>query len=589
MRLHSIGSTIGQHREGLPVRNTHKLAIAVFTIVSCIVILAPKSPAPCAAPQFADVAGHWAADFLQFMAEKGFIDGYEDGSFRPDRTISREEFITVLVRAKGLSVSAGSANVPTFNDVDKSRWSYPYISTAVSVGMLRPVEYGYKLDPAKPIPRSEMASLLVRAAGLEAELSKTGRLITFSDLGDKNDMASAAVTLGHGLMDGYPDGTFRPKGSTTRAEACATIMRLLRPDLRPMVWSERHRYGSREGQSEATDLLIVRMNLNRPDTDLRVLPTAYCRTPGVTVSAITPGSAMAGTASGTSSAKAAPVLSSNPLLDKLKAATLDLSAYSIILSAGQIVTDVATPQLPRAAVGVTADGFVVFAYSHNVTRGALASMMRDAACTDALELWSPSISGTAYSPGLYIDGATLTGANDGAADKALAVIVKTPITGKPRATVEQAQKWAASHNATATFISLAPLYWEYCQKVGIRPEVAFCQAAKETNFGRFTGVVWESFHNPCGLKTSAGGSNEDPEAHQRFPDWATGVKAHVDHLALYAGAPGYPLAHTPDPRHFPKLYGTARYVEDLGGKWAPSPDYGLSIRLRGLKELLETE
>jgi hypothetical protein len=55
------------------------------------------------------------------------------------------------------------------------------------------------------------------------------------------------------------------------------------------------------------------------------------------------------------------------------------------------------------------------------------------------------------------------------------------------------------------------------------------------------------------------------------------VAAHLDHLALYAGARGYPKRHTPDPRHFPFLHGRARTVQALGGAWTPSRSYGREI------------
>jgi carbon monoxide dehydrogenase subunit G len=107
--------------------------------------------------------------------------------------------------------------------------------------------------------------------------------------------------------------------------------------------------------------------------------------------------------------------------------------------------------------------------------------------------------------------------------------------------------------------------------------VAYAQSAKETGYGHFKGVLDASFKNPCGMKTKSGGANNDPNAHQRFSTWEEGIQAQIDHLALYAGAPGYPKAETPDPRHFPYLKGTAPNVEDLGGKWAPSANYGKDI------------
>ncbi|MBO8165091.1 MAG: trypsin-like peptidase domain-containing protein, partial [Brevibacillus sp.] len=123
--------------------------------------------------------------------------------------------------------------------------------------------------------------------------------------------------------------------------------------------------------------------------------------------------------------------------------------------------------------------------------------------------------------------------------------------------------------------------------MGIRPEVAYAQAAKETAFGRFGGVVTRDHHNWCGLKTTKGGSNSDPYAHAKFPDDEVGVLAHLQHLALYAGVEV--TGRIVDPRHFSSIEGTAPTVEALGGKWAPAADYGQSIVRDYLAGLLETK
>ncbi|RIK06087.1 MAG: hypothetical protein DCC49_11865 [Acidobacteria bacterium] len=160
----------------------------------------------------------------------------------------------------------------------------------------------------------------------------------------------------------------------------------------------------------------------------------------------------------------------------------------------------------------------------------------------------------------------------------LAEAVGTFIVGTPRTTVDNAQLWAAHNRATPEFVGLAPLFWQIAPtRGGVRADIAYAQSAKETGYGRFGGVIDPTFKNPCGMKTTAGGSNSDPDAHKRFASWEEGITACIDHLALYAGAQGYPRADSPDPRHFPFLFGTARTVEELSGKWAPSPDYGFSI------------
>ena len=164
--------------------------------------------------------------------------------------------------------------------------------------------------------------------------------------------------------------------------------------------------------------------------------------------------------------------------------------------------------------------------------------------------------------------------------------------------VESVEAWAKSKNATETFISLASIYKKYGQaRGGVNWVLAYVQAAKETGYGRFGGVLDESFHNPCGLKVPSGGDDYDQNAHKRFDNWEQGIIAHLDHLALYAGAKGYPktvyveswkaeslsINETYDPRHIgwfgttSGILGKATNAIDLGNKWAPSSSYGVDL------------
>ncbi|WP_342985465.1 glucosaminidase domain-containing protein, partial [Clostridium saudiense] len=164
--------------------------------------------------------------------------------------------------------------------------------------------------------------------------------------------------------------------------------------------------------------------------------------------------------------------------------------------------------------------------------------------------------------------------------------------------VESVEAWARSKNATETFVSLAKIYKQYGQaRGGVNWVLAYVQAAKETGYGRFGGVLDESYHNPCGLKIPSGGDDRDPNAHKRFDNWEQGVIAHLDHLALYAGANGYPKTgyveswkdeglaanETYDPRHIgwfgttSGILGKATNAIDLGAKWAPSSSYGVEL------------
>lgn len=151
---------------------------------------------------------------------------------------------------------------------------------------------------------------------------------------------------------------------------------------------------------------------------------------------------------------------------------------------------------------------------------------------------------------------------------------KTPILDTTLITMTQAREWAMQKGASDTFVALAQLFWVLAAAEGVNPAGAYAQAAHETGFGNFGGVIDASYHNTCGMKTGSGGGNYDPGAHQRFDNWTDGIRAHIQHLALYAGAAGYPKADPIDPRHFAWIKGKAPNFEDLGGKWAGSATYG---------------
>lgn len=159
------------------------------------------------------------------------------------------------------------------------------------------------------------------------------------------------------------------------------------------------------------------------------------------------------------------------------------------------------------------------------------------------------------------------------------------ILGTPKKSAAQAAVWAESKKATYEFLSLAAMYWEVCGKSGVNPEVAYSQAAWETKWGKYGGIVQPSWHNYCGLKNTNSTGNA-PSDFKIFATELAGVTAHCDHLALYAGAAGYPKSSTPDPRHFPRLLGTAKTVEELGVKWATASGYSTQL-LRLINELRE--
>jgi len=157
------------------------------------------------------------------------------------------------------------------------------------------------------------------------------------------------------------------------------------------------------------------------------------------------------------------------------------------------------------------------------------------------------------------------------------------IAGEPSVSLAQMIEWSKGRGAAQFFIDLAPYYYEKGVKYGIDPAVAWVQTTLETGDGNFPEqwcILDASWKNTCGMKTTQGGSDSEPEAHFRFNTWKDSVDAQFDHLALYAGLEGFPKTaeETKDPRHFPWLFGTAKTMEDLKGKWASDPDYDTKLK-----------
>ncbi|WP_167577971.1 S-layer homology domain-containing protein [Ammoniphilus sp. YIM 78166] len=170
-----------------------------------------------------DIVSHWAKPAINQLLERGIVNGYEDGNFLPERQVNREEFVTMLVNAKGYSLAAGGA---TFQDVQPGYWANPFVETAVAQGIILSGEYRRSFEPRKPITREEMAIMLARAQKLSPA---AGALVRFTDQAQIGNNGLVGAVVQASIINGYPDQTFRPKGVLTRAEAATVIQKIVQP------------------------------------------------------------------------------------------------------------------------------------------------------------------------------------------------------------------------------------------------------------------------------------------------------------------------------------------------------------------------
>jgi|GEM_PF-3737598 len=176
---------------------------------------------------FQDVpTDHWAFQYIEELVECGVISGYPDGTYQPDRIVSREEFAKIMVLASGLKTL--QVSISKYEDVPLDHWASAYIETASPY--LTAYQSGSTLlfKPTDGALREDMAVALVKLKGYDTAAADLGLLQTmFSDVNTISTSAQPYVALAvdHGIISGYTDGTFRGQKTITRAEAAAILVR----------------------------------------------------------------------------------------------------------------------------------------------------------------------------------------------------------------------------------------------------------------------------------------------------------------------------------------------------------------------------
>ena len=159
-------------------------------------------------------------------------------------------------------------------------------------------------------------------------------------------------------------------------------------------------------------------------------------------------------------------------------------------------------------------------------------------------------------------------------------VYDTSIIGTPMATQEQCVRYLLNNNPNPNLPvsaeEIVSYYYEEGEREGIRPDVAFAQALKETGFFRYGGDVIPEQNNYCGLGTTGGGVKGE-----FFATPQMGVRAHIQHLLAYSST-RRPLTPIIDPRYdiVRQAYGerTLGNWQDLNGRWAvPGRYYGQEI------------
>lgn len=180
---------------------------------------------------FTDTQTHWAKDDINDMASRMIISGVTSDLFEPNSSITRAEFIAIIVSGLGLKSGTG---INPFNDVKSSEWYTPFVETAFDYGIIS----GYSDDvfgPMDTLTREQSITIITRAmtitnltVNFEGDELKE-LLATFSDSNQfaswsKESLASCIKT---GIVLAKDGKTLAPLDKITRAEVAVMIKRLL--------------------------------------------------------------------------------------------------------------------------------------------------------------------------------------------------------------------------------------------------------------------------------------------------------------------------------------------------------------------------
>lgn len=193
--------------------------------ISSSLVDPPKTEPSLGEAKFYDVPeDHWAFMDIQSLAEMGVLTGTETGGFAPDDKVSREQFTKMLVLALDLPEEGAEAE---FSDVAAERWSAAYIAAAAKQGIVTGYEDG-TFAPADFITRQDAAVILHRACTVKKVTLAEGE-VRLTDADSVSEYAQASVTAlaVSGIISGFPDGSFQPFGTLTRAQAAKMIYEIV--------------------------------------------------------------------------------------------------------------------------------------------------------------------------------------------------------------------------------------------------------------------------------------------------------------------------------------------------------------------------
>ncbi|MFD2706297.1 S-layer homology domain-containing protein [Salibacterium lacus] len=222
--------------------------------VVCLVMLSGLITEHAASEEedvFSDVAGgYWAEPEIEDMAERGYVSGYPDGTFKPERDINRGQAAAMLVSALDLPVNQNAAS--SFQDLGPDSYFTPYSEAVHEAGIMTGRKNNTEFAPSMKLTREQMASLLTAAYDLIPFEDKN---VEVQDLEQAHDSHRENIaTLDQYFITRTENGIFRPKEHVSRAQFTVFMERAITADT--SLWR-------RVTEMELVDENTVDVHLNK--------------------------------------------------------------------------------------------------------------------------------------------------------------------------------------------------------------------------------------------------------------------------------------------------------------------------------------
>lgn len=197
--------------------------VTLFILIFALILTCSTNAFALKLDLYSDVnSEHWAYDAIKHVTKHRYFNGYEDGSFHPDATITRAEAMKVYVLLAYRDMVYGTSS---YKDVDKDEWYAPYIEAGKD---LYPSSDKY-FRPDDCITRQDAVYALVRSLDLTQKVKfvDVDMLNNFKDIDDVNPevIPYLAIALQLSIVSGYSNGTIKADSHLTRAEFATLIYR----------------------------------------------------------------------------------------------------------------------------------------------------------------------------------------------------------------------------------------------------------------------------------------------------------------------------------------------------------------------------